>query len=57
MSAASLATKEDDEALLRQMGYKQELRRGLSGFHNFAVSFTVVSVLTGLTGLYGLGFT
>ncbi|EFN58316.1 hypothetical protein CHLNCDRAFT_142334, partial [Chlorella variabilis] len=57
VSAASLATKEDDEALLRQMGYKQELRRGLSGFHNFAVSFTVVSVLTGLTGLYGLGFT
>jgi hypothetical protein len=31
-------------------GYNQELKRGLSGFHNFAVSFTVVSVLTGLTG-------
>jgi hypothetical protein len=45
----------DDEAMLREMGYKQELRRGLSGFANFAVSFTVVSVLTGLTGLYGLG--
>lgn len=27
-----------------------------AGFHNFAVSFTVVSVLTGLTGLYGTGF-
>lgn len=33
--------------------YKQELRRSLNGFQNFAVSFTVVSILTGLTGLYG----
>jgi len=41
----------------RPQGYKQELKRGLSGFHNFAVSFTVVSVLTGLTGLYGNGLT
>ncbi|KAI7839985.1 hypothetical protein COHA_006306 [Chlorella ohadii] len=47
----------DDEAMLRSMGYKQELKRSLSGFQNFAISFTVVSVLTGLTGLYGLGMT
>ncbi|GAB4822974.1 hypothetical protein N2152v2_010020 [Parachlorella kessleri] len=45
-----------DEAKLAQMGYKQELKRSLSGFHNFAISFTVVSILTGLTSLYGTGF-
>lgn len=54
---ASMGTKDEDEAVLRSMGYNQELKRGLSGFHNFAVSFTVVSVLTGLTGLYGYGLT
>ncbi|PSC69717.1 amino-acid permease [Micractinium conductrix] len=53
----SVAIKDDDEAMLRQMGYKQELRRGWSAFENFALSFTVVSVLTGLTGLYGTGMT
>ena len=37
----------DDEAKLASLGYKQELKRSLSGFHNFAVSFTVVSILTG----------
>eukprot|EP00887_Chlorella_sp_A99_P005312 scaffold1.g5312.t1 len=47
--------QEQDEALLHKMGYNQELRRGLSGFHNFSISFTVVSILTGLTGLYGQG--
>lgn len=47
----------NDEALLAKMGYKQELKRGLSGFSTFAISFTIVSVLTGLTGLYGQGLT
>ncbi len=35
------------------MGYAQELRRGLSGFSNFAISFAIISVLAGaLTTLY-----
>ena len=29
----------DDEAGLAELGYKQELKRGMSGFGNFAVSF------------------
>ena len=32
-----------DEDLLAQLGYKQELHRKLSGFSNFAVSFSIIS--------------
>ncbi|KAI8806310.1 amino acid transporter [Cladochytrium replicatum] len=44
----------DDEKILSALGYKQELRRELSSFSNFAVSFTIISILTGLNGLFGL---
>jgi amino acid transporter len=36
-----------DEARLAEMGYRQELTRGWSGFTNFAISFTIISVLAG----------
>lgn len=38
---------------LRELGYKQELKRELTSFTNFSVSFSIVSILTGLTSLYG----
>ena len=41
-------TQHDDEARLRQLGYKQELRRELNLLRNFAVSFGLLSMLTGL---------
>ncbi|KAI8597106.1 amino acid transporter [Dissophora ornata] len=41
------------EQRLRELGYKQELKRELTSFTNFSVSFSVVSILTGLTSLYG----
>ncbi|KAL8150716.1 hypothetical protein V2J09_020524 [Rumex salicifolius] len=47
----------DDSDLLNQLGYKQELGRRLSAVANFAVTFSVVSVLTGITTLYGTGLT
>ena len=37
------------------MGYAQELRRTMSGFSNFAVSFTIISILSGCLTLYGFG--
>ena len=37
----------DDETRLRQLGYKQELRRELNLLRNFAVSFGLLSMLTG----------
>ncbi len=37
------------------MGYAQELRRKMSTFSNFAVSFTIISILSGCLTLYGYG--
>src|SRR3954470_13244269 len=36
-----------DEQQLADLGYKQELSRAWSGFTNFAISFTIISVLAG----------
>lgn len=36
-----------DEQRLAELGYKQELTRGWSRFSNFAISFTIISVLAG----------
>ncbi|MFC9694826.1 amino acid permease [Kribbella sp. NPDC056951] len=45
----------DDEQRLHQLGYAQELSRTMSGFSNFAVSFTIISILSGCLTLYGFG--
>jgi amino acid permease (GABA permease) len=42
-----------DEEMLHKLGYAQELRRRMSGFSNFAVSFTIISILSGCMTLYG----
>ena len=43
-----VANADDADALrLAELGYKQELHRGMSGFSNFAVSFSIISVLAG----------
>jgi amino acid permease (GABA permease) len=44
-----------DTANLHSMGYAQELRRRMGGFSNFAVSFTIISILSGCLTLYGYG--
>jgi amino acid permease (GABA permease) len=44
-----------DEETLHALGYAQELRRRMSGFSNFAVSFTIISILSGCLTLYGYG--
>ncbi|HUZ52051.1 MAG TPA: amino acid permease [Streptosporangiaceae bacterium] len=44
-----------DEEELHKLGYAQELRRRMSGFSNFAVSFTIISILSGCLTLYGFG--
>ena len=43
----STTVAEADTQRLHEMGYAQELRRGMGWFSNFAVSFTIISVLTG----------
>jgi len=47
------AVIEADRQELHKLGYAQELRRGLSTFSNFAISFSIISVLAGaLTTMY-----
>ena len=36
-----------DEEMLAELGYKQELSRSWSGFSNFAISFSIISILAG----------
>jgi amino acid transporter len=50
---ASQGTLSGDEKRLAELGYKQELRRGWSGFSNFAISFSIISVLAGCFTTYG----
>ena len=44
---------DQDTKDLHAMGYAQELDRSMSGFSNFAVSFTIISILSGCLTLYG----
>ncbi|KAM3354573.1 hypothetical protein ACQJBY_025339 [Aegilops geniculata] len=48
-------TADADRARLHQLGYKQELKRGLSAVSNFAFSFSIISVLMGVTATYNTG--
>jgi len=42
----------DDEKTLNELGYTQSLDRAWSGFSNFAISFTIISVLAGCFTTY-----
>ncbi len=44
-----------DRADLKRFGYAQELFRGMGGFSNFALSFSIISILTGAVTLFGYG--
>lgn len=49
------STRSRDEERLHQLGYAQELRRGMKTFSNFAVSFTIISILSGCLTLFKFG--
>ena len=44
-----------DVADLHKLGYAQELFRSMGGFSNFAISFSIISILTGAVILYDYG--
>jgi amino acid transporter len=53
---------QDREELIRQdirdlhkLGYAQQLFREMGGFSNFAISFSIISILTGAILLFGFG--
>ena len=47
--------RDDDEQYLQSLGYAQQLFREMGGFSNFAISFSIISILTGAVLLYGYG--
>ena len=48
-------TINQDVADLHKLGYAQELYRSMGGFSNFAISFSIISILTGAVILYNYG--
>jgi amino acid transporter len=54
--ANATQTLTSDEQRLAELGYKQELHRGWSSFSNFAISFSIISVLAGCFTTYGQAF-
>jgi amino acid transporter len=53
MESSSAPIHDSDEKRLAELGYKQSLNRAWSGFSNFAISFTIISVLAGCFTTYG----
>ncbi|KXS17474.1 amino acid transporter [Gonapodya prolifera JEL478] len=50
MSAATLT---EDEIRLAKLGYRQELSRTFTAFHSFGISFSIISIPTGILPLVG----
>ena len=46
----------EDEQHLAKLGYVQELQRSWAGFSNFAISFSIISILAGCFTSFGLGW-
>ncbi|WFB10877.1 amino acid permease [Streptomyces sp. LX-29] len=47
--------QDDEEQRLRELGYQPVLARRMGDFGNFAISFSVISILSGCMTLYGFG--
>src|SRR3954454_15826843 len=45
-----------DENRLAELGYRQDLQRAWSSFSNFAISFTIISVLAGCFTAYSFAW-
>src|SRR5882757_6381919 len=54
--APAVHAPEDDERLLHKLGYAQVLYREMGGFSNFAISFTIISILAGCLTSYYIAF-
>ncbi|HET7899577.1 MAG TPA: amino acid permease [Candidatus Nanopelagicales bacterium] len=53
---ADIDNLNDDERMLAELGYKQELHRSWSGFSNFAISFSIISILAGCFTTFYFGW-
>ena len=48
-------THDADRQRLNELGYAQELHRGMGTFSNFAISFSIISILAGALTSFSLG--
>jgi urea carboxylase system permease len=55
VAAPTTDQQRTDAEHLQQLGYRQELRRTMSTFSNFAVAFSYLSVTTGIFALFSVG--
>jgi amino acid transporter len=53
MSTEPHKSADEDTKILHSMGYAQELSRNMKGFQNFAISFSIICILSG--GINSLG--
>ncbi|MCZ3388360.1 MAG: amino acid permease [Actinomycetia bacterium] len=53
---ADISKMDKDEQMLAELGYKQELSRSWSGFSNFAISFSIISILAGCFTTFYFGW-
>ncbi len=51
-ATAGSPAHDSDEATLHKLGYAQVLYREMGGFSNFAISFTIISILSGCLNSY-----
>src|ERR1700733_9667981 len=56
VEAPDAGARASDSNELAGFGYKQELDRSLGSFSAFAAGFSYISILTGVTALYGFGY-
>src|SRR3982750_1084546 len=56
MSSEAPHVHDEDERTLHRLGYAQELFRAMGGFQNFAISFTIISILAGCLTSYYIAF-
>src|SRR6201995_2792877 len=56
VDAPEASGRTSDSQQLAEFGYKQELDRSLGSFSSFAAGFSYISILTGVTALYGFGY-
>src|SRR5438309_3970912 len=54
--APAMHAPDDDERTLHKLGYAQVLYREMGGFSNFAISFTIISILAGCLTSYYIAF-
>lgn len=57
MARHSVEQSRHDEEMLHKLGYRQDLARAMGGFSNFAISFTIISILSGCLTLFSFGLT